>query len=145
MAIVAWGHGYYSQCLNEPGMDRFLDMYYRQAWEDWPPDGPYDYLYMGNTDDAADDAASTATTRSYVQDCPMMPKAEASPAETPPPVPPAVEDMESASDTMSDAMSDNMSETMDDGSISKAIMAWPLTVGSMMLSALVTLVAGGGF
>jgi hypothetical protein len=46
MAIVAWGHVFMSECLNEPSMDKYLDMYYRQAWEDWAPAGPYDYLYV---------------------------------------------------------------------------------------------------
>jgi hypothetical protein len=67
MAIVTWGEGYFSNCLNEPGMDRFLEMYYRQAWEDYPPGGTYDYLYMGGS---PTETLYEADGSSYIEGCP---------------------------------------------------------------------------
>lgn len=57
-------------------MDRFLDLYYRQAWEDYPAGGTYDYLYMGGADEPyreEDGGGSVAFRReSYLADCPMV-------------------------------------------------------------------------
>lgn len=49
IAVVTWGNTFYSNCLNEPGMTRFLAANYRNAWEDWPPSGPYDYLWVDDS------------------------------------------------------------------------------------------------
>merc|ERR1711971_1116650 len=46
IAIVAWGAVYMSKCFNEADMDAFIDGHYRQAWEDYWPDGPYDALLL---------------------------------------------------------------------------------------------------
>jgi len=69
VAIATWGHLYMSNCLNEPAMDRFLDTYYRQAWEDYPPDGYYDYLYVSQEDaTVADDCPAASSSAAGVED-----------------------------------------------------------------------------
>jgi len=54
IAIVAWGHVYGSKCFNEHDMDYFIEKSYRSAFEDWPPNGAYNYLWK--------DISETATS-----------------------------------------------------------------------------------
>lgn len=53
IAIVSWGQVYSSKCMNEHDMDYFLEKTYRTAYEDWPPNGPYDYLWKDINETAA--------------------------------------------------------------------------------------------
>lgn len=103
MAIVTWGHLFFSECLNEPGMDRFLDANYRQAWEDFAPDGAYDYLHMGGGMDElntpltrsrnlheedsdenlqvnGNNDDTNALRASYLDECPMIVRSKDSPS-----------------------------------------------------------------
>jgi len=61
IAIITWGYSFFSSCVNEPGMDAFITKHYRQAWEDWPPGGAYNYLYKGYTKDNHDDSCPALT------------------------------------------------------------------------------------
>merc|ERR1712012_226252 len=45
ISIVMWGHVYSSKCFNEHDMDYFIEKYYRNGFEDWPPNGAYNYLW----------------------------------------------------------------------------------------------------
>jgi len=48
MAMVCWGHVYYSNCFNPPAMLKFINQHYRLAWEDVVSNGPYNYLLVQN-------------------------------------------------------------------------------------------------
>mmetsp|Transcript_43655 Transcript_43655/g.48916 ORF Transcript_43655/g.48916 Transcript_43655/m.48916 type:complete len:469 (-) Transcript_43655:11-1417(-) len=58
-SIVLWGNIYSSKCFNEIEINAFLASHYRTAFEDWPPNGAYNYLWT--------DLASTA------EQCPALP------------------------------------------------------------------------
>lgn len=45
LALVSWGELYMSKGFNEDELDLFIKNYYRRAWEDYAPDGPYDFLW----------------------------------------------------------------------------------------------------
>jgi len=45
-ALITWQRSLFSKCMNEPAFDDFIFRYYRQGWEDWPPSGAYDYLWV---------------------------------------------------------------------------------------------------
>jgi hypothetical protein len=45
ISIVMWGHVYGSKCFNEHDMDYFIQKWYRNGIEDWPPGGAYNYLW----------------------------------------------------------------------------------------------------
>jgi len=54
ISLVFWGNVYSSICYNERDMDYFVEKHYRNAFEDWPPNGAYNYLHR----DIAETAAS---------------------------------------------------------------------------------------
>lgn len=53
ISIVMWGHVYSSKCFNEHDMDYFIEKWYRNGFEDWPPSGAYDHLWRNITETAA--------------------------------------------------------------------------------------------
>jgi hypothetical protein len=44
-SVILWGNIYSSKCFNEAELDEFIASNYRRAFEDWPPDGAYRYLW----------------------------------------------------------------------------------------------------
>jgi hypothetical protein len=53
MAITSWGAVYMTNCFNERDMDSFISKHYRESWEDFGSDGPYNYLlsdFEGNAE-----------------------------------------------------------------------------------------------
>ncbi|KAL7540873.1 hypothetical protein ACHAWF_006808 [Thalassiosira exigua] len=59
VTIILWGNIYSTMCFNEAEMDEFIASNYRHAFEDWPPNGAYNYLW--------ESIASNA------EDCPALP------------------------------------------------------------------------
>jgi len=45
ISVVLWGNIYSSICFNEAELDDFIATNYRRAYEDWPPNGAYNYLW----------------------------------------------------------------------------------------------------
>jgi len=44
-AMSSWGELYMSRGFHETEMDMFVEKHYRRSWEDYAPDGTYDYLW----------------------------------------------------------------------------------------------------
>ena len=49
ISIILWGNVYSSKCFNEAEMDEFIASNYQRAFEDWPPNGAYNYLWKDIT------------------------------------------------------------------------------------------------
>uniref|UniRef100_A0A7R9Z8D2 Uncharacterized protein n=1 Tax=Pseudictyota dubia TaxID=2749911 RepID=A0A7R9Z8D2_9STRA len=64
ISVILWGNIYSSKCFNEAELDEFIASNYRRAYEDWPPNGAYNYLWT----DIKEKAAS----------CPALPPASPS-------------------------------------------------------------------
>jgi len=63
-SVVLWGNIYSSKCFNEAEVNEFIASNYRRAFEDWPSNGAYNYLWT--------DIASNA------ENCPALPPASPS-------------------------------------------------------------------